>query len=70
MALYTFYCQRADGRPLSIESADLACDQTAATWADRVLIQHRSCGYVDVVEDQRLVLTARRMQPARASAHS
>jgi hypothetical protein len=60
MPLYTFYCQKEDGGPLSIESAELAGDHAARRWADTVLKQHASCDYVEVLDDQRLVLIARK----------
>ena len=60
MTLYTFYCNRADGSPLSLESAELCDDARAREWAARVMADHRSCQRVEVFDQERLVLSTER----------
>jgi hypothetical protein len=60
LTLYTFYCNRADGSPLSLETAELASDEGAAAWAQRVIRDHASCHTVEVFDEERLVATALR----------
>ena len=60
MTLYTFYCNRADGTPVSLETADLPGDAQASAWAARVMREHASCETVEVFDGERAVSTARR----------
>ena len=60
MTFYTFYCNRADGAPVALETADLADDARAREWAARVLADHASCQRVDVFDQERLVMAMER----------
>lgn len=60
MTLYTFYCNRADGSPVSLETAELPGDAQASAWASRVILDHLTCETVEVFDGERAVSTTRR----------
>jgi hypothetical protein len=48
VALYTFYCWRADGSGGSFETRELDDDARAMALAPRILADHASCVRVEV----------------------
>ena len=61
MRIYTFYFCRADGAAPSFEVYELADDAAAGACARRLLDEHPSCSHVLVCQDERDVLTLRRV---------
>lgn len=55
MALYTFYCWRADGASPTLETRELLSDELAMTVAPVILGDHASCQRIEVYEGDRLV---------------
>jgi hypothetical protein len=61
LRIYTFYFCRADGAAPSFEVYALTDDEAAGTSARRLLDEHPSCSHVMVCQDEREVLTLRRV---------
>jgi hypothetical protein len=55
LALYTFYCWRADGSGGSFETRELVTDDQALALAPKVLSDHASCERVEIFEGERPV---------------
>ena len=59
MALYTFYFCKSDGTSTAFEAHELGSDDGAQAFAQRLLLDHPSCSYVEVWEGERPLKTSR-----------
>ncbi|HSV01727.1 MAG TPA: hypothetical protein VLI41_00850 [Phenylobacterium sp.] len=55
LPFYTFHCRRADGSPVCLEAQELASDDGALVWAQKLLTEHQTCSVVEVFAGERLV---------------
>jgi len=71
MAVYTFYCCRADGTATAFEAHDLHSDKAARATAQRLLADHASSASVVVwLEDRQVLAVTRAGEASAATAPS
>lgn len=64
MTLFTFHTFRADGAPVAMDTVDLASEQAAHAYAQRVLDAHLSAQSVSICLDDREIANVARSAEA------